>query len=65
MALGWRRKRQLVDKKPPKAPYFLAGNDLFIKQDGREIFVKHIFCNLSGCGKFVLCCLNRGLREQQ
>jgi pimeloyl-ACP methyl ester carboxylesterase len=43
MILKWKRKRQLIDKKPPEAPYFLAGNDLFVKQNGREIFIKHIF----------------------
>jgi len=43
MILGWGKKRPLIDQKPPAAPYFLAGEDLFIQKEGKEIYVKHIF----------------------
>jgi pimeloyl-ACP methyl ester carboxylesterase len=42
MFLGWRKKRPLVDKSSPKPPFYLVGEDLFVKKDGREIFLKHI-----------------------
>ena len=43
MILGWRKKKPLIDQKPPSPPYFLAGEDLFIQKEGKEIYVKHIF----------------------
>ncbi len=39
---GWRKKRSLVDKSSPKSPFYLVGDDLFVKKDGREIFLKYI-----------------------
>ncbi|MFZ5570937.1 MAG: alpha/beta fold hydrolase [Thermodesulfobacteriota bacterium] len=42
MSWGWRKQRTLVDKTPPKPPFYLASEDLFVKKDGKEIFVKHI-----------------------
>ncbi len=43
MILGWRKKKPLIDQKPPSPPYFLAGEDLFIQKEGKEIYVKHLF----------------------
>ena len=39
----WRKKRTLVDKSSPKPPFYLASEDLFVKKDEREIFLKHIY----------------------
>ena len=43
MIPGFGRKRPLIDQQPPKAPYFLAAEDLFLQKEGKEIYVKHIF----------------------
>ena len=43
MILNLGKKRPLVDRKPPVAPYYLAAEDLFIKINDKEIFLKHIF----------------------
>ncbi|MDA8404432.1 MAG: alpha/beta fold hydrolase [Desulfobacteraceae bacterium] len=42
MIVNWKRKPRLIDQKPPSAPYFLTGQDLFIPAGGQEIFVKYI-----------------------
>ena len=43
MIPGFGKKRPLIDRQPPKAPYFLAAEDLFVQKEGKEIYVKHIF----------------------
>lgn len=43
MLSGWRKKRPLVDKSSPTPPFYLVGEDLFVKKDDREIFLKHIY----------------------
>jgi pimeloyl-ACP methyl ester carboxylesterase len=43
MILGWKKERKLVDEKTPAAPYYLAGEDLLVHKNGREIFIKRIY----------------------
>ncbi|MFZ2632214.1 MAG: alpha/beta fold hydrolase [Desulfosalsimonadaceae bacterium] len=43
MILGLKRKKTLIDQRPAEAPYFLAGEDIFIPAGDQEIFVKRIF----------------------
>lgn len=43
MQLGFKKKRSLVDRTAPEAPYYLKAEDLFIDAGEREIFIKRIF----------------------
>ncbi|RJP93848.1 MAG: alpha/beta fold hydrolase [Desulfobacteraceae bacterium] len=54
---GWKRKHRLIDQKSPSGPYFLAGEDLFLRVGNREIFIKHIFSvdkNRTRCGPVIM-----------
>ena len=53
MILGWKRKKKLIDQKPPSAPYYLTYEDLLIHKDDREIFVKRIFSVAKDITKYV------------
>ena len=58
MILDWKRKRKLIDDRPPAAPYYLTGEDLLIHKNGREIFVKHIYSvskNIPKYGPVIMC----------
>ena len=43
ISLWPRAKKPLIDQMPPVAPYFLAGEDLFVQKAQTEIYVKHLF----------------------
>jgi len=49
MAMAWnllpvlKKKKFLIDRRPPEGPYYLRAEDLFVDVGGREIFIKHIF----------------------
>ncbi|MDA3897405.1 MAG: alpha/beta fold hydrolase [Desulfobacteraceae bacterium] len=61
MILGWRKKRPLIDQQTPKAPYFLAAEDLFIQKHGKEIYVKHIFSTAKDLPKYGPVIMSPGL----